>query len=209
VVDSQVAYGVFASAESAGPILTKNVTYELFPVADDTIDGLYLGIHERMTALEASVSGLDGAELVIFDGPLRGRTSPTGVGFVKTQHVQYLPDVLHHVIGRLGVGERTPLFLINQGGLTRWSWYLRLPGPVAHPFSGIARCELPGVGSASDAAIRAETVTSVLPAYASQPHKDPRAPQNLYPIAGLERELRRRLGDPALLERELRAAARA
>ena len=39
------------------------------------------------------------------------------------------------------------------------------------------------------------------------PPKDPRAPQNLYPIAGLERELRRRLGDPALLYRSLRAAA--
>ncbi|MCU1353688.1 MAG: hypothetical protein JWM05_2897, partial [Acidimicrobiales bacterium] len=31
--------------------------------------------------------------------------------------------------------------------------------------------------------------------------------QNLFPIAGLERELRRRLGDPALLIRSLREAA--
>jgi len=34
--------------------------------------------------------------------------------------------------------------------------------------------------------------------------KDPRAPQNLYPIAGLERELRRRLGNPQILHRSLR-----
>ena len=38
-------------------------------------------------------------------------------------------------------------------------------------------------------------------------HKDARAPQNLYPIGGLERELRRRLGDSRLLYRALRSAA--
>ena len=49
----------------------------------------------------------------------------------------------------------------------------------------------------------------VLPRYASAEHKDPRAPQNLYPIGGLERLLRRRLGDRLLLERSLRRAAAA
>jgi hypothetical protein len=49
----------------------------------------------------------------------------------------------------------------------------------------------------------------VLPPLASSPHKDPRAPQNLVPIGGLERELRRRLGDQQLLYRSLAAAARA
>ena len=43
--------------------------------------------------------------------------------------------------------------------------------------------------------------------FASAEYKDARAPQNLYPIAGLERELRRRLGDPRLLYRALRVAA--
>jgi hypothetical protein len=47
----------------------------------------------------------------------------------------------------------------------------------------------------------------VLPRYASERYKEPRAPQNLYPIAGLERELRRRLGDQRLLYRALRVAA--
>ncbi|MBV9922049.1 MAG: hypothetical protein JOY78_14510, partial [Pseudonocardia sp.] len=42
---------------------------------------------------------------------------------------------------------------------------------------------------------------------ASTEYKASRAPQNLYPIAGLERGLRRRLGEPALLYRALRAAA--
>jgi hypothetical protein len=43
--------------------------------------------------------------------------------------------------------------------------------------------------------------------FASTRYKDPRAPQNLYPISGLERELRRRLGDLRLLYRALRQSA--
>jgi hypothetical protein len=38
-------------------------------------------------------------------------------------------------------------------------------------------------------------------------YKDPRAPQNLVPIGGLEKLLRHRLGDTRLLYRALRAAA--
>ncbi|MCK9901904.1 hypothetical protein MXD63_17705 [Frankia sp. Cpl3] len=45
--------------------------------------------------------------------------------------------------------------------------------------------------------------------FASQEFKDARAPQNLYPIAGLERTLRRRLDDPGLLYRALRRGATA
>ena len=52
-------------------------------------------------------------------------------------------------------------------------------------------------------------MTATLPRFASAPHKDPRAPQNLYPISGLERVLRRRLGDPLLILRALRSAAAA
>lgn len=43
--------------------------------------------------------------------------------------------------------------------------------------------------------------------YASIEYKDTRASQNLYPIAGLERQLRR-LGDATLLYRGLRRAVR-
>jgi hypothetical protein len=43
--------------------------------------------------------------------------------------------------------------------------------------------------------------------YASTEYKDARAPQNLYPIGGLERELRRRLGDQKLLYRAIRRAS--
>ena len=146
-------------------------------------------------------------ELVVFDGPLRGRHGEQAVGYVKTQRVQYLPDALMPVLTGLGDGERTPLFLIGGGGFGRWSCYLRLPGPRAHPLAGVVRLELPGRGAAVDAAARADLVATTLPHYASEPHKEPRAPQNLYPIAGLEQRLRHLLGDPFVLERALRRAA--
>jgi hypothetical protein len=53
----------------------------------------------------------------------------------------------------------------------------------------------------------ADRATRTLQRFASEPHKEPRAPQNLYPIAGLERELRRRLGDQQVIYRALRRSA--
>ena len=47
----------------------------------------------------------------------------------------------------------------------------------------------------------------MLPPLAGIDYKDPRAPQNLVPIGGLEKILRHRLGDARLLYRSLRLAA--
>ncbi len=208
VVAASVRRGVFAAPDGAGPIVTSYGSYELYPCADSLPESLYLGVHEQMTELENDVSDTQSdAELLVFDGPLRGRTHVNSVGYVKTQHVQYLPDALQAVLGDLDDGERTPVFLIRAGGFTRWSWYLRLPGRRAHALSGVVRCELPGIGTAADAVARADEVSATLPRFASRPHKEPRAPQNLYPIAGLESQLRRRLGDQQFLERTLRRAA--
>ena len=77
---------------------------------------------------------------------------------------------------------------------------------MAHPRRGIVR-EASGDLTRAEAADLADHVTATLPRFASQPHNDPRAPQNLHPIAGLERELRHRLGHPAVMDRALRRAA--
>ena len=61
--------------------------------------------------------------------------------------------------------------------------------------------------SVASAAALAGRTQVTLARYASAGYKDSRAPQNLYPIAGLERALRRRLGDAGVLYRALRAAA--
>ena len=197
---------VLASADNdggAGSIMTRHGIYEFHPVADDTDESLYVGVHEQMSALEASLTD-KGADVVVFDGPLRGRNQPNGAGYVKTQKVQYLPDQQQAVLYCLEPGQRTPVFLIHAGGFTRWSLYSRLPGPISHPLSGVIRIELPGVGNSAEAINRADRLTAALPKYSSEPHKESRAPQNLYPIAGLERHLRNRLGDRELLERALR-----
>jgi hypothetical protein len=197
-----------AARSDADPVVTRHGEYELVPTTSGEPDAVYFAIHQVMTSLELELAAEHGCEQVVFDGPLRGRNDPCGVGYVKTQRVRYLPDEAMRVLTQLGDGERTPLFLLGSGpGQARWSWYLRLPGRRAHPLSGIVRCEVPATGPVTDAVARADTVSATLPRFASAPHKEPRAPQNLYPIAGLEHSLRHRLGDALLLERALRIAA--
>ena len=208
LVAAEVCRGVYSSAPDLAAIDTVCGVYAPCRVAGASPDALILGVQERMAALEKRVAAAvgDGA-LIVVDGPLRGREHVAGaVGYIKAQHVRYLPDALQAVVGALDAGERTPLFCVG-GAFTRLSWYVRLPGPVAHPLSGVVRCELSGDTDVAAAVATADLVTGALPTFASRPHKDSRAPQNLYPIAGLERELRRRLGDPTRAELALRRAA--
>jgi hypothetical protein len=211
IVGARVQRGLFTPpAESVGPIVTDHGTYEHFPVPTGSPEDLYLGIHELMTDLETEIVPDAGpGDLIVFDGPLRGRRTRDAVGLIKTQHVQYLEDDLQRVVGQLDAGQRTPLFLIGKTSFARWSWYVRLPGPRTHGWAGIVRLESAGDIDISDGIELANTVTSALPRFASEPHKESRAPQNLYPIKGLENELRRRLGDQRLLQHSLRVAAAA
>ena len=217
VVDAEVFRGFYAGPlEGAKDIETRHGCYTYVQCSSDQPEHLNLGIQNRMTSLETAIvvgpggggqQSLDtGADLVIFDGPIRGRNQSNGVGYIKTQHVQYLPESHQSIIGRLTNGQRTPVFHID-GSFSRYSWYIRLPSPPSHPLAGVVRCEVSATGEAAEAANRAAQTIAVLPRYASEPHKEPRAPQNLYPIAGLEAQLRRRLGDPLILDRALRIAA--
>ncbi len=215
IVAVEVARGLYTAADGAESIVTAGCgTYRHRPAFGDDDADLYLSIHNHMTELELALSeewarATGGrCELLVFDGPLRHRDAAIGVGYVKTQHKQYLEGRPQRTMAALAPGQRTPLFSISADGPSpRWSWYLRLPGPVSHPWSGIVRLELPGLGEPEMAAARADAVSAALPRFASEPHKEARAPQNLYPIAGLESQLRRRLGDAHLLERALRRVA--
>ncbi len=203
----EVRRGLFTAVADAEPIVTAHGRYDLIRARGDDDGALYLSVHGAMAELESAVSdALDRVDLVVFDGPLRGRTDPRGVGYVKTQHRQYLEPEQFAVVASLDPGQRTPLFAVG-GSPALWSWYLRLPGPVGHSLAGVVRLELPRLGGVDDAVARADAVSATLPRFASEAHKDPRAPQNLHPIAGLERQLHRRLGDVHLLERALRRAA--
>ncbi|MBW3663839.1 MAG: hypothetical protein KY469_12130 [Actinobacteria bacterium] len=176
-------------------------------VVGDEPDAVRAAIGEQRAKLEIEVvSDLDGGDLIVIDGPLRGRQHVHhAIGYVKSHHVSYLPDEVAGTVGALAPGQRTPVFGVRTSW-SRLSWYVRLPGRPGHPWAGIARCDIATDTPADDVRRIADATAVILPRFASDPHKDPRAPQNLYPIAGLERELRRRLGDPKLLERALRAA---
>jgi uncharacterized protein len=211
IVDARVERGVFAPGEGVAAITTKHATWNPFPASSEASEHLWLAVQNRMADLEAKAAIAAGAGadagLVVVDGPLRDRRHVPGVvGYVKTHSVHYLSPGLEETIAALRAGQRTPLFHVG-GGFPRWSWYVRLPHAAGHPWAGVIRAEAPPDLDVATAADIADALTAVLPRFASEPHKDPRAPQNLHPIAGLERELRHRLGDSRLLERALRQAA--
>ena len=142
------------------------------------------------------------------DGPVRGREHlPRVLGFIKSHQIAYLEPRLHGMVGTLGPGERTPVFLI--GGAGTGSAGISGCPPVQSP---VVRHRPVGVRGQRDRA-RGDRPGSlsqaVLPRFASEEFKDPRAPQNLYPVGALEKELRRRLGHPGLVYRALRQAAHA
>ena len=149
----------------------------------------------------------DGDDLLVVDGPLRGRSHlPRALGYIKSHRAAYLPSEQHSMVGRLAAGQRTPVFRMG----TTWdrhSWYLRLPCLPSAPWSGIVRVECSPDLPVVEVVALADLSQVTLVRFASTEYKDARAPQNLYPIAGLERELRGRLGDSRLLYRALRFAA--
>jgi hypothetical protein len=208
VVDAQVRRSVFSDAPDLVPITTRHGRFGVCPVTDSSGDALSLALQAAMADLETAVSApVPAGCMLVVDGPLRDRRGMDhAVGYVKTHHVAYLPAIVQDVIPALAPGQRTPLLLIGDR-FRRWSWYLRLPGDRSHGWAGVVRCEISPDRTVAEAVAVADTCTVALPRFASEAHKDARAPQNLYPIAGLERELRHRLGDARLLYRALRQAS--
>lgn len=216
VIRPSVGRGVFSASANVAEIATKHGCYAPHVATGSDPEALWLALQDRMGRREVEAAEAarqecpdPDAALVVVDGPLKGRQHVRGaIGVVKTHAVAYLPAPLQRMVGSLQPGARSPIFLIG-GPWSRLSWYLRLPGGADAPWAGVVRVECPGELPIASASRLADTTGTTLSRYASEPYKDPRAPQNLYPIGGLERELRRRLGDPGLLFRALRLAARA
>jgi len=216
VVQTAVRRGLFGASRAMRPITTHHagVVYSPHAAADGSPESLWIAIQEQMAVVELEMAGaarseVDADALVLLDGPVTNRTHISGaVGVIKTHATAYLPRELHLMVGDLPERCRTPLFTIGGRG-SRHSWYVRLPGGPDAPWAGVVRCECAASFAPAEAIDLAEVVTATLPRYASEPHKEARAPQNLYPVGGLERELRRRLGDPDVLYRALRRSAHA
>ena len=144
--------------------------------------------------------------LVFLDGPLTfvAESVRPVVGFVKRLLKPYLPPPQAAVLRLLAAGERTPLFLI-QAQTPRYSWYLRLASgrSIDSTLAGIVRLETSGALGLGAARDLADASARELPRFASSPERDPRAPQNLYPIGGLETTLRHLLGDHLVVRRAI------
>jgi hypothetical protein len=211
VVAADVRRAVLCPTSGLDAIVTRHGDYQPRTVKEAGGAAVQEALGQARGDLEARVaieiSSHAGADLMVVDGPLGDRRHiPCAMGYIKAHHVTYLPPAQQAMLGRLAAGQRTPLFRIGDRRF-RYSWYVRLPGPMTHPAAGLVRCELAGELPLAEAISLADRATLTLPRFASRPHQDSRAPQNLHPIAGLERELRHRLGDAALLERALRVAA--
>ncbi len=218
---ARVGRGLFTASPSAAPVRHGAIVYEVHRQGRGDPAELQAAVQGPLTELEVAVAvavreaadalpaSNDGGDLLVIDGPLRGRSHlPRAIGYVKTHRKQYLPPELSTVVTKLAPGQRTPVFRLG----TNWhrhSWYLRLPAQGGAPWAGIVRLECSADLAKPSAVALADLSAVTLPRFASSPYKDPRAPQNLAPVGGLEKRLRAMLGDARLLHRALVAGARA
>jgi hypothetical protein len=212
ITDVIVERGLFTAAAEATGITAGRVSYPARLAAGPAFEQLSLALQQRLTQAEVQLAltyrtqNPAADDLLIIDGPLRGRTHlDRAVGYIKTHHASYLPPEQAAVVSALRPGQRTPAFTMGTSW-RRTSWYLQLPRTAGVPWSGVVRLECSADLPLAEVTRLGDLTARVLPPLASVPHKDPRAPQNLVPIGGLERELRHRLGDQQILYRALRAA---
>ncbi|ERN41451.1 hypothetical protein KR51_00020250 [Rubidibacter lacunae KORDI 51-2] len=169
-----------------------------------------------MRTLEIELAGRWAREpdtLAIQDGNLVSmQQSQAILGYVKTLHKAYLAGERAEILWQLQSGERTPVFALGRDTSPnrRWSWYLRsgdvFAGRAYRGLHGVVRLELLATNVARERAIEiADWSCELIPRYASQPLRDPRAPQNLMPIGALEKHLGRSMGDRKLVRRCIQA----
>ena len=169
----------------------------------------------RMLAAETRLVNrlsADCSALTLVDGPLRAGTAGRRVaGYIKRTANWYLGTEERAIFDDLGVGDRTPLFRLSVEGQAkrdRFSWYVRIAdlGPHLHPHASVMRLETWATVPVEQAARLADECARTLPQLAGSLIRDPRAPQNLTPVGGLEGWLRRLLGNRELLRRYIAVA---
>jgi hypothetical protein len=185
------------------------LVFEPHPVAENTPLSPLQGLQNAMRRAEGTLASELAAAggLVFLDGPLTFAESGRAavVGFVKRLLRPYLPADAAALLPRLGVGARTPLFLIEDAMHPRYSWYARIAHgrPIEDALTGVVRLETSAAAGLAAARERADLSATLLPSLASDPAHDPRAPQNLLPIGGLEARLRHLMGDPLIVRRAI------
>jgi hypothetical protein len=207
VVGGGLAQPAFLASVAGGPPLRFEPRSE--PENDPAVP--VQGLQKAMRQTEAGLAERLSAEVevVFLDGPLTFLTHAARgsvVGFVKRQLRNYLDPGASALLPKLRVGERTPVFLI-EGREPRYSWYTRIAHgrSIESALTGVVRLEAPAARGRDEAVKLADLSARILPRFASDAARDPRAPQNLYPIGGLEARLKHRLGDPAVVRRAIEA----
>ncbi|WP_457636986.1 DNA double-strand break repair nuclease NurA [Oceanithermus sp.] len=190
--------------------VSAGLVYELVEVEGE-LEELRSAAMERRGSLEMGLG--EGVlarypeALVLHDGPLHRlpvSESARRLGFAKTHHRSYLSPEYAGLLAELAAGARTPVFTFDRGERRFYSWYLRLPLEPEKPYAAAAALLRVETAAPEAEALRlADVSLSVFPRLASQPFRDPRAPQNLVPVGALERELGRRLGSAPLIRRRL------
>jgi hypothetical protein len=174
------------------------------PVAP--VEGLQKAMRREEAALAERLSAE--VDVVFLDGPLTFLTAARGkvVGFVKRLLRSYLDPCAHSLLPRLEVGERTPLFLV-PGKEPRYSWYVRIARgrAIESALTGVVRLEARAARGLAESTALADLSAREMPRFASTAIHDARAPQNLFPIGGLEARLKHLLGDPAVVRRAIEA----
>jgi hypothetical protein len=181
-----------------------------------TQDQIEFALQKIMQRCEASLAGsLSGQSgLLIVDGTLRGKpTFGASLGYVKTIHNLRLPPDEQRTLTSLLRGWRSPVFQIGKGKPgqvkyePKYSWYLRLDDPIPwhHSMAGIVRLEVYAEAGLEFAKQVADWTCLNLPRLAARRFRDPRAPQQLMPVAFLESELGRRMGDAGIVRRRIAA----
>ena len=195
-----------------------SLIYKGMSSAAETYEEIRSSLIDEMRRSEAQVAETLAARdyLVLADGNLSfygGGSSVVGV--IKRIQKLYLSPEKARILEKIQTGQRTPLFRIERGrkrgGYDVFSCYLRLtqPNPFEIPFTGLVRLEVNASLSADRVVLLMERAAKKVRELASRAPKDPRAPQNLIPVGGLETELRHRLGDPQLVLRRIRQKLRA
>lgn len=183
------------------------VEYEPAHNAGEDIDSIGATLRQLRADLEARVVIRlidEHAGLIVVDGRLPPITHSKAVGLIKTPHRIPVAEPAHiEVLMKLRAGERSPVFRRRRSERDFYSWFvgLRDLGRFDVALSNLALIEMDDAVPRAEALEVANVTASALPLYASAPYEDPRAPQNLLPVAQLERELRHRLGDADIIDR--------
>lgn len=204
----------FVMAAAGGRL--GELRYKVISSAERDPDAALRRIQQEMLSAEGRLATklLSGEKnaLIICDGPrpLIGAEDNV-VGYVKTIHEPRISRAQLHVVQALEEGERSPIYLVKtrEAKNSYFEWFVRLrdPRPWLYSLAGMVRLQAHAGTNYETRLPWAQQVADYscvhLRKYASLQYQDPRAPQQLLPTRGLERELHRRMGHPQVIRRRI------